>query len=416
MIKLINVSKYFVTPFGRHYVFRDVNIELPLDRNVGVIGPNGAGKSTFLRLLAGADHPSSGTIVKTGRISPPMGLTPVLQGSLSALENVKFAGRIYGMTKHEIDGMIGFVRDLAKIGHYFEMPVNTYSAGMRQKVAFGINMSMQFDYYLFDEISAGGDREFRKMARAMVAERLRTSRFVMTSHDTSELLELCDAGIVIKDGVLTYFEDVREAAIFYGDDVDGGSERRSRKTKRARAAADAGDSGASLEAADRKRAKREKKKAHRAKRKSAQVVPTVSVLASPPSSLPAPPVLPVDDVDIPGPTADAEQGAKQASQPRRQKRGRRHLDIDAGGAEVKVVAKQRRARRHSIAPARSTVADVNSGNDQAAAAGAPSTRRLAAPAAPVSSTVRVAHRSACAVSVLDGGETAGSHHERSRGT
>lgn len=234
MIKLINVSKYFVTPFGRHYVFRDVNLELPLDRNVGVIGPNGAGKSTFLRLLAGADHPSSGSIVKSGSISPPMGLTPVLQSSLSALENVKFAGRIYGMTKPEIDQMVSYVRDLAKIGHYFEMPVNTYSAGMRQKVAFGINMSMQFDYYLFDEISAGGDREFRKTAKAMVAERLRTSRFVMTSHDTSELLELCDAGIVIKDGTLTYFDDVRDAAIFYGDEVEDMGRRKSRKRRRSR--------------------------------------------------------------------------------------------------------------------------------------------------------------------------------------
>ena len=234
MIRLVNVSKYFVTPHGRHYVFRNVNLELPLDRNVGVIGPNGAGKSTFLRLLAGADHPSTGTIMKTGSISPPMGLTPVLQKSLSALENVRFAGRVYGMKKDEIDRMVEYVRDLAKIGHYFEMPVDTYSAGMRQKVAFGINMSMQFDYYLFDEISAGGDREFRKMARAMVAERLRTSRFVMTSHDTSELLELCNAGIVIKDGTLTYFDEIRDAAIFYGDDVEDSGKPKSRRKRAGR--------------------------------------------------------------------------------------------------------------------------------------------------------------------------------------
>lgn len=272
MIRLIDVSKYFVMPFGRHYVFRNVNLELPLDRNVGIIGPNGAGKSTFLRLLAGADHPSSGTIVKSGRISPPMGLTPVLQKSLSALENVRFAGRIYGMQKPEIDRMVDYVRDLAKIGYYFEMPVETYSAGMRQKVAFGINMSMKFDYYLFDEISAGGDREFRKMAKAMVAERLRTSRFVMTSHDTSELLELCDSGIVIRDGTLTYFDDIREAAIFYGDEVESTGKKTPRRKRKAEKAADAGEGnlpeeGRAATSKDGGRKKRRRKSTRRAKSK-----------------------------------------------------------------------------------------------------------------------------------------------------
>lgn len=231
MIRLIDVTKYYVTNFGRHYVFRNVNLELPLDRNVGVIGPNGAGKSTFLRLLSGADQPSSGTIIKSGSISPPMGLTPGLQGSLSALENVRFAGRIYGMKRREIDEMVVFVRELAQIGKYFEMPIETYSAGMKQRIAFGINMSMHFDYYLFDEISAGGDRQFRKAAKAMVAERLRTSRFVMTSHDIAELLELCHAGIVIGNGELTYFDDIRDAASFYGEAPDGSKPSKARRRR-----------------------------------------------------------------------------------------------------------------------------------------------------------------------------------------
>lgn len=220
MIELINVSKYFVTHSGRHYVFRDVNLVLPLDKSVAVIGPNGAGKSTFLRLLGGADQPSTGTILKTGRISPPMGLTPTLQPSLNGVENARFAGRIYGMERDEINEMIEYVRNLANIGKFFNMPVSTYSAGMRQRVAFAINMSMQFDYYLFDEIGAGGDREFRKIAKQMVRDRLASSKFIMTSHNTGELLEICDSGIVIQNGELRFFENVRDAVAFYGEDPD----------------------------------------------------------------------------------------------------------------------------------------------------------------------------------------------------
>ena len=158
MIELINVSKYYPTDFGRHYVFRNVSLKLPLDKSVGVIGPNGAGKSTFLRLLGGGDIPSEGKILRTGRISPPMGLTPGLQASLNGVENARFAGRIYGMDRDEIANLIDYVRETANIGKFFDMPVGTYSAGMKQRVGFAINMSMTFDYYLFDEIGAGGDR------------------------------------------------------------------------------------------------------------------------------------------------------------------------------------------------------------------------------------------------------------------
>ncbi len=232
MIELIDVSKYYVTDFGKHYVFRNVSLVLPPDRSVGVMGPNGAGKSTFLRLIAGADVPSEGSILRSGRISPPMGLTPGLQGSMTAAENARFAGRIYGLDRDEINDMIEYVRKTANIGKYFDEPVSEYSAGMKQRVSFAINMSMNFDYYLFDEISAGGDKEFRKMAKEMVLERLRTARFVLTSHRMRDLLEFCQSGIVIREGELTFFEDINDAVKFYGEDEDDDDESTSEKFQR----------------------------------------------------------------------------------------------------------------------------------------------------------------------------------------
>ena len=230
MIELVNVSKYYPTDFGRHYVFQDVSLVLPLDKSVGVLGPNGAGKSTFLRLIGGADMPSEGSIFKTGRISPPMGLTPGLQNSLTGVENARFAGRIHGMDRDAINDMIEYVRELSGIGKYFDMPVGTYSAGMKQRVAFAVNMSMNFDYYLFDEISAGGDKEFRKITRALVQERLETSKFIIASHRFDELLDICDAGILIQNGELAFFDDIKDALKAYGED----DEKIDRKTERSR--------------------------------------------------------------------------------------------------------------------------------------------------------------------------------------
>ena len=269
MIELINVSKYYPTDFGRHYVFRNVSLKLPLDKSVGVIGPNGAGKSTFLRLLGGADIPSEGKILRTGRISPPMGLTPGLQASLNGVENARFAGRIYGMDRDEIAGLIDYVRETANIGKFFDMPVGTYSAGMKQRVAFAINMSMTFDYYLFDEIGAGGDREFRRTGNAMIAERLKTSNFIIASHRTDELLDLCESGIVIKDGTLTFYDDITDALAAYNTDDDEDEERLTKRaTRRARRSGAEGGEAASAETKpDTKSDTISERKAKRASRK-----------------------------------------------------------------------------------------------------------------------------------------------------
>ena len=221
MIELIDVSKYYPTELGRHYVFRNVSLTLPLNINVAVIGPNGAGKSTFLRMLGGADTPSEGRIVKSGSISPPMGLTPGLQATMTGGENTRFACRIYGMTRDEADQTVERVRELADVGKFFDLPVRTYSAGMKQRVSFALSMSMHFDYYLFDEISAGGDRAFRKTSKRLIQDRLATSNFIIATHRTDEMLELCQACILIRNGELTYYDDIRAAIEAYGvDDED----------------------------------------------------------------------------------------------------------------------------------------------------------------------------------------------------
>ncbi|MBI3674784.1 MAG: ATP-binding cassette domain-containing protein, partial [Rhizobiales bacterium] len=178
-------------------------------------GPNGAGKSTFLRLIGGGDIPSSGRIVRTSRVSWPMGLTPGVLANLSGGENTRFACRIYGMTAGEIRETIERVRELADIGKFFDMPVGTYSSGMRQRLSFAITMSMKFDYYLFDEISAGGDLGFQKQARDMVQERLNQSNFILVSHSLPEILRHCQSAILLGGGELKFFDDAREAIEAY---------------------------------------------------------------------------------------------------------------------------------------------------------------------------------------------------------
>ena len=98
MIIFDNVTKYYPTPNGRHYILKDVTLELPGDKNIGVFGANGSGKSTLLRLLAGTDFPNKGSIRMQGNISWPLGLSGY-QGSMTGRENAEFVCRIYGKSR-----------------------------------------------------------------------------------------------------------------------------------------------------------------------------------------------------------------------------------------------------------------------------------------------------------------------------
>lgn len=181
MIKIENLTKSYRTPKGRHYVFKDLNIELPSGKSIALIGRNGAGKSTLLRMIGGIDRPDSGKIVTDSSISWPVGLSGGFQGSLTGRENVKFVARLYAK-KEELKEKVTFVEEFAELGKYFDMPIKTYSSGMRSRLGFGLSMAFKFDYYLVDEITAVGDARFKKKCLDIFNSKRRYSNFLMVTH------------------------------------------------------------------------------------------------------------------------------------------------------------------------------------------------------------------------------------------
>lgn len=219
MIKIENLTKSYRTPKGRHYVFKDLNIELPSGKSIALIGRNGAGKSTLLRMIGGIDRPDSGKIVTDSSISWPVGLSGGFQGSLTGRENVKFVARLYAK-KEELKEKVTFVEEFAELGKYFDMPIKTYSSGMRSRLGFGLSMAFKFDYYLVDEITAVGDARFKKKCLDIFNSKRRYSNFLMVTHSLNLLKQYCDIAIYIgRSNEVTYFEDVGDAIDTYTKDV-----------------------------------------------------------------------------------------------------------------------------------------------------------------------------------------------------
>lgn len=209
MIKIENLTKSYRTPTGRHYVFKDLNIEIPSGKSVAFIGRNGAGKSTLLRMIGGIDRPDSGKIITNKTISWPVGLAGGFQGSLTGRENVKFVARLYAK-QEELKEKIEFVEEFAELGKYFDMPIKTYSSGMRSRLGFGLSMAFKFDYYIVDEVTAVGDARFKEKCAQLFKERHKETSFLMVSHSLNSLKEFCDVAIVFKNSyIIGYYENVQ---------------------------------------------------------------------------------------------------------------------------------------------------------------------------------------------------------------
>jgi capsular polysaccharide transport system ATP-binding protein len=208
MIRLDQMTKSFKLKGETRYIAKDVSFTIPRGDSIGLLGRNGAGKSTLLKLIAGTIKPTSGRIIRMANVSFPLGFQGSFNGSLSGEQNVRFVARIYG---HDTEELVHYVQDFAELGKAYNMPVKNYSSGMKARLAFGISMGIDFDYYLVDEITAVGDSNFRKKCKSVFEEKLLHSDIIMVSHSNGALKDYCSTGIVLEDGSLTYFANIEDA-------------------------------------------------------------------------------------------------------------------------------------------------------------------------------------------------------------
>jgi len=208
MITLSGITKRFKVRRGTNTVLDNLSYAFQPGTNVGILGRNGAGKSVLLRIIGGAELPDRGSVTRQGRISWPIGFAGGFNGSLNGRENLRFACRIYGA---DIKQVTSFVEDFTELREYMEMPVKTYSSGMRAKLAFGMSMALDFDFYLIDEVMAVGDAGFRNKCAGVFNERKDRATLIVVSHNINTIKKLCDVVAILHQGRLRSFENMDEA-------------------------------------------------------------------------------------------------------------------------------------------------------------------------------------------------------------
>lgn len=213
MIRFDNVSKSFWTGKQRKVILDQASFSIELGNSMGILAPNGTGKSTIINMMAGLEQPDEGEIKRTSRVSFPLGTVSGVNRRISGQENCRYIARLYSNDPDETEA---FCRYLADIKEYFEMPVATYSAGMRSRFTFSLMLSLDFDIYLIDEgLPSTMDVRFNRRATAILNERLTTGTVVVVSHHAKLLEKYCDSAAVLQDGRLYIFDTLSEAKELY---------------------------------------------------------------------------------------------------------------------------------------------------------------------------------------------------------
>jgi capsular polysaccharide transport system ATP-binding protein len=214
MIVLSEVCKQYPIRGGEVTVLDNINLVIPPGEKVGILGRNGAGKSTLIRLISGAERPSSGRILRGMSVSWPLAFGGAFQGALTGLDNLRFICRIYGRSTED---KIRFVQEFSELGKYLYEPVRNYSAGMRARLAFAISMVVEFDCFLIDEIIAVGDATFHEKCQYELFEKRKDRAMIIVSHDANFIKQHCDHAAVLVGGKLIKFDYVSEAYEYYID-------------------------------------------------------------------------------------------------------------------------------------------------------------------------------------------------------
>lgn len=208
MIQMDRVSKTYHSRGLVNTVFSNLSFSISPNDSLAICGANGAGKSTLLRLISGVERPSSGTVQRSMSTSWPIGLVSCFEGQMTGADNVRFIARIYEKSQQEI---LDFVEDFAQLGVFMNQPVNNYSSGMTQRLAFGVSLAIDFDCYIVDEVTSVGDARFRRRCEEEMLARRDRAALVMTSHDPGVLEKFCTRGAVLFGGALTFYDSAEEA-------------------------------------------------------------------------------------------------------------------------------------------------------------------------------------------------------------
>ena len=199
----------------------DVSFELEPGDRFGLLGRNGSGKTTMLRLLAGLITPDSGALDIDGRVLSLITRGTGINEELTGAANLELPLRILGATDAEVAEARQRIPEFIELGQFLDLPVRTYSEGMKARLSFGISTFLRRDIILLDEWIATGDQEFVAKANGRMAEMVAdTGILVVATHSTELVRAVCNKVAIMDSGRIVFIGGVDEALATYAPEPE----------------------------------------------------------------------------------------------------------------------------------------------------------------------------------------------------
>jgi len=200
------------TAMDDFWALKDIDLEVDQGQALGIIGRNGAGKTTLLNVIAGVLSPTKGDISADGRVMGLFNLGVGFQDELSGMENIFLNGAILGAGRKEIENRLDSIIEFSELGNFINMPLGSYSQGMRLRLGFSIIANLDFDILVIDEVLAVGDALFQNKCFERLIDFKRAGKTLIITTQGMDLIErLCDQAMLLDHGSLLFRGDVKEA-------------------------------------------------------------------------------------------------------------------------------------------------------------------------------------------------------------
>lgn len=194
----------------------DLSLKLESGDRLGLIGHNGAGKSTLLRVMAGIYPPTAGTIEVKGTSVPLLDISLGMDDQSTGRQNIRLRGLLLGMSNAEIQRKTDEIADFTELGDYLDLPIRTYSTGMRVRLAFSIATAVDADILLLDEVLGVGDASFQEKANKRLLDfHNRAEIVVLAIHSNDAVRKTCNKVLWMERGKIRMFGGVDEVLDAY---------------------------------------------------------------------------------------------------------------------------------------------------------------------------------------------------------
>lgn len=186
-------------------VLKDINLDLGSGDRLGIMGPNGSGKTTLLRVIAGIYPPTTGSFALSGSVGSMLSLTAGINGKVSGRENIMFRTKLLGRSQQLGKKTVEDACEFGGLAEFIDQPVETYSSGMKMRLAFSIATAVPAEILVMDEWLSVGDEAFQAKARERIDGLVKQAEIlILASHNKTLVSGLCNKFMRLDKGSANY--------------------------------------------------------------------------------------------------------------------------------------------------------------------------------------------------------------------